>query len=152
MPSENQALRRKEKIITWLIAIAVASAVFVSFIVVIKKQVGVPTKATPDTKMLLSVKYWLFYEGHTTPVVAIKNLQNITREDCKITINDSYIREMDEIPSTDNNPDLIVMNISEFVRDDGKILDLTLSPMKSACVICNGPVYNSYCGDFSRLK
>lgn len=150
MLSGKQALRRKEKIITWLIAIAVALALLVAFVFVIKNQTNSPAQVGLRNKMLLDVQYWLFYEGYTTPVVTIANLQNIMRRDCKVTVNDKYIFEVKEIPSNEDSQGIIIINTNNFIREDGRILNATDDPIRSACIICKEPIYSSFCGNFVR--
>lgn len=150
MLTEKQVLRRREKIITWLIAITVVLALLVAFVVIIKKQADGPAKVALRNKISLEVKYWLFREGYTAPVITIKNLQNIAWRDCKAIINDKYILEIREIPSNDVSQDIITINTNSFIRDDGAIFNSTIDPARSACITCKEPFYSSYCGNFSR--
>lgn len=150
MLPEKQALRKKEKIITWLIAIAVAVALIISFFVVIKKQMTVPEKSNQNNQMLLDIKYWLFREGYTTPVVTIENMQDITRNNCNATINSKYIFKVGEILPISASQSIITVNTNDFVRNDGVLYDSIANPPRSICIICAEPVYNTYCGNFAR--
>lgn len=149
MLSKNQTLRTKEKIITWLIAIVVALALLVSFVVV-ESQLNNSAKVGVSSKMSLDVQYWLFREGYTTPVITIKNLQNIMRTDCAMAVNDKYIFTIQEIPSADVSQDIITINANYFVKEDGTVFNPISDSIQSACITCKGPVYNSYCGNFTR--
>ena len=150
MSSRKQALRKREKIITWLIAIVVAIALFVSFVVIIEKRMKSVATVGSQNKMLLDVKYWLFYDGYTTPVITIKNLQNTTRKDCKVIANNKYIFEIKEIPSIGAGSDSIIINTNNLIGEDGTIFNSASVQIQLACIICKEPFYSSYCGNFSR--
>ncbi len=150
MLTERQTQKRREKIITLLIASAIALALIGAFVAVIKKSTTSPAGPSSRTKISLDVQYFLFKEGYTTPVVYIKNLQDMAWNNCEVKLNDSYIFNLGEIPPMDEDADVILISTNSFVRGDGAVLRPSLDPVRAACIICRLPIYSSYCGNFTR--
>jgi hypothetical protein len=148
MSLKIKLLKRREKIITWLIAIVVALALFISFIVAIKNKTNTPSKEIVESRMSLDVQYWSFYLGYTMPVITVKNINNIAWSDCKIMINDKYTLGIEDIPSSNNSPAVMIINTNDFIDQNNIAIDLATNPVQSACIICKQPFYNSYCGNF----
>ena len=122
--------------------------VIIIFFILIKNPSSVSENKIQSPKLLLDVKYFIFYEGYTAPIVIIKNLNDFSWNDCEMKINDNYIAKIKEIPgmSSDNNEQIIP--IITFKKSNGTQLDYSTNNIKSSCISCNKPQYRIFCGEF----
>lgn len=113
----------------------------------LKRQQNEPK--VPD--LSLDIKYKLFMEGYTVPVIIIKNLNEYSWTDCQMEINDKYVLKKANIENNLSGQNIQIIPVSQFVRDNGNGFDYEITKLDSIFVSCNKPQYDSIRGEFRLM-
>lgn len=142
----KKKLLQEKRTTIWLVLIVFL--VIIIFVILIKRPLPVSQIKFQKPDLSLDIKHYLFLEGYTTPVITIKNLNDISWRDCEMKINEKYTAEIKNILPTSAEDSVQTIPLTQFARSDGLKLDYSIIQIKSACISCKKPEYDIFCGEF----
>lgn len=142
-------MTKKLKILLLLVVLFfVAVAVFAVYT---KKSLPRQQNEPKVPDLSLDIKYKLFSEGYTVPVIIIKNLNEYSWTDCQMEINDKYVLKKANIENNLSGQNIQLIPVNQFIRDNGDMFDFEVNKLESICVSCNKPSYDEVCGKFRLM-
>lgn len=137
----------REIMIAEFLAIITIGVLFLVFFVFMRPTTKV-SQDTVNNYKNFQIDYWLFKEGYTSPVITIKNTNNIAWENCEMTISENYKKRIEKLAPASSAGDNLIIPVTSFVRDDGRNFNYSFDQIGRVCFVCLQPQYNIYCGKF----
>lgn len=140
---------KKQKIIL-LVAILFFAGIVI-FAVFVKKYSPHQQNEPQTPNLSLDIRYKLFTEGYTVPVIIVKNFNDVSWTDCQMKINDKYVFKTANIQSNLSGENIQIIPVNQFVRDNGNGFDYEITKLDSIYVSCNKPQYDSIRREFRLM-
>ncbi len=105
-----------------------------------------------SAKLALSIGYEPYVQGYTTPVITLKNQNDVRWENCRLRLNGSYEKTLPMIYELSywNQPEITgnkmqLIPVTQFTKSDGTKFNPLTTAAKDICVSCDEPNYDSNC-------
>lgn len=140
--------------------IGIAIIIFIGAVLVMAIFLGSDSsekKESPKQKeMNLELRRSVTEKDFSGQVLTVKNLNSIEWEDCEVTINDDYRKNVSgiflpsKLATTEDNRGYMIFPVGGFTKSDGTYFDAKRQAILKATIACRKPYISAYAGSFNQ--